>query len=76
MPELTMYLIRAKCPHCDEITGFVEDRANPVSLMTDVHLTAEHCPECGIHLWTEGYEWDIHEETEIERVEPAQERDL
>jgi len=75
MSGLTLYLIQAKCPHCEHITGFVEERANPVQLMTDVHLSAEHCPECGIHLWSEGYEWDIQEEAEIERVPPTQERE-
>lgn len=74
MSELTMYLIRAKCPNCGEITGFVEERVRPVSLMTDVHLSAEFCPNCSFFVAGEA-SWDIHEETQIERVRPSQERE-
>jgi hypothetical protein len=72
---MVLYLIEAKCPHCRQITGFVEERVNPVQLMVEVPVSAEHCPECGIHLWSEGYEWDVQEEAEIERVQPTQERE-
>ena len=68
---MTLYLIRAACPHCEEVTNFVEETSAPVGLMQDVRLSAELCPHCGVHLWTEGYEWDVQEESEIERVEPT-----
>lgn len=62
MSNLIQYLIRAKCPYCYEITGFVEERATPVSLTTDVHLPADFCPSCGERVWEE---WDIQEEAQI-----------
>jgi hypothetical protein len=69
---LIEYLIRAQCPNCEEITGFVEERVNPVALDTDVHLSAEFCPNCSFFVAGEA-EWDIHEETRIGRSKPVDE---
>lgn len=71
-----LYLIKARCPDCDEVSQFVEERDAPVDLMQDVGISAGYCPHCGVHMWTEGYEWDIHEEAEVEPVQPTQESDL
>lgn len=73
--SLILYLIRAQCPNCDEITGFVEERVRPIALDTDVHLSAEFCPNCSFFVAGEA-SWDVHEETEIERVLPTQERGM
>jgi hypothetical protein len=70
---IIQHLIRAQCPNCQEVTGFVEERVNPVALDTDVHLSAEFCPNCSFFVAGEA-EWDIHEETIVERVDPTQDR--
>lgn len=69
-----LYLIRAACPDCREVTGFVEARNSPVPLMQDVEVDAKFCPNCGYPVQTGSTEWDVHEESEIERVKPMQER--
>ena len=68
---MTLYWIRAACPNCGEVANLVEERDRPVPLMQDVEITSRCCPLCGglVH------EWDVHEESEIERVQPTQERE-
>lgn len=68
------YLLIVECPHCNEKTQFVESRDFEVNQMQSVELHADYCPHCGLHLWTEGLEWDVHEDAEIERVIPSTER--
>lgn len=66
---MTLYLIRAGCPNCGEVVNLAEETDAPVNLMQDVPISARCCPLCGglVH------EWDVHEDSEIERVQPHQE---
>jgi len=70
--NLIQYLIRAQCPNCEEVTGFVEERANPVALDTEIYLSAEFCPNCSFFVAGEA-DWDIREEARVERVRPVEE---
>jgi hypothetical protein len=70
----TLYLIVAECPRCSCVNRLVEEKQEPVNLMQDVGVTAHTCDFCGHAVGTEGGEWDVQEEVEIERVRPTQER--
>lgn len=70
---MTLYLIRAACPFCGQVADLVERTPDAVNLMQDVPIDTRWCPECGEQVRMG--EWDVHEETEIERVEPTQERE-
>lgn len=73
---MTLYLIVACCPHCDEVVNHVEETECPVGLMQEVPITARYCPMCGFEIvGAPADEWDVCEDAEIERVTPTQERD-
>lgn len=68
---MTLYLIVAKCPNCGDDVQLVEETDAPVGMMQDVPISASCCPNCGGLV----NEWDVREESEIQRVTPTQERD-
>lgn len=70
-----LYLIVAECPLCGGQNRIVESREKPVNLMQDVRITVRCCELCGREVGRDGHEWDVHEEAEIERVQPTQERE-
>jgi len=72
---MTLYLVRVACPFCEKVAGFVEEADGPVGLMQDVNVSARYCPACGEYVPSGHPEWVLHEETEIERVAPTQERE-
>jgi len=65
-----LYLIKAACPNCGVVVPIVEEADEPVNLMQHVPITANCCRHCGGMV----REWDVHEDAEIERVTPTQER--
>lgn len=74
MDSHSLYMVIVVCPNCQRVSRFVESFESPVPIDQDVTPDAEHCPKCGIQLPVEGYGWDVQEETEVDRVPPAQER--
>ena len=65
-----LYLIVAGCPNWGEVVQLVEETDYLVDLMQEVPITANCCRHCGGMV----HEWDVHEDAEIERVPPTQER--
>lgn len=66
---MTLYLIRAACPSCGNVVNLVEEPEIAVPVMQDVAIETRWCPECGDNVGIGG--WDVHEESEIERVAPS-----
>lgn len=64
-----LYLLEVECPWCEDVVGLVETRASPTPLMQDVVPSARYCPTCG----QEVHDWDVREETRVERVPPTAE---
>lgn len=71
---MTLYLVVVGCPNCDETVRFVEESDDPIDLMQDVPLSVNRCPYCAAFVPEETGEWDVQEESEVERVVPTQER--
>lgn len=69
------YLIIAECPQCRKKNRFIEVRNQAVGLMHDVHISARYCQHCGYDVVFHEDEWDLHEEAEVKRVKPTQERE-
>lgn len=70
---MTLYMVIAECPHCNDKAHFIEETDQPVDLMHDIGVKAMYCPTCGINVDQLDGEWIIIEETRVERVNPVEE---
>lgn len=68
-----LYLLVAICPHCDSETKFVAECDQPVDKTQDITPPAEGCPHCMGPVHRNAGEWDVQEETRIERAPPVDE---
>lgn len=63
------YIVEAECPQCGELVEHGRSFDDPIPLDMEI-LLSPYCPQCG----KEVPDWDVHEEHEVERVTPTQER--
>lgn len=64
---MSLYLIKAACPSCEIVATLLEETEHPIQVMQNVPITTRWCPECGSFVDVD--EWDVHEETAVERVD-------